>query len=392
METQFDCVIDRYKTASLKWDNVRSTFGVDDVLPMWVADMDFMAPAPVLEAIRQRIDHGILGYTERPDSYFAAVSEWMLKRFNWSVRKEWICFAPGVVPAISFIIQAFSSPGDKVVVQPPVYYPFMNTTQNNGRQVVYNPLKMENGRYTMDFDDLKRKLDPNVKLLLLCHPHNPGGAVWTREELTKLGQICLEHKVLVVSDEIHADLIFRGHTHIPFASISEDFAQNTLVCTAPSKTFNLAGLQTANVIVPNPKLGEVFAAQMKKVHLIRPNVFGTLATESAYKYGSAWLEELLDYLQGNMEFLVDYCETRIKQIKVMKPEGTYLVWLDCRGLGMNDEQLNQFLLTQAKVALDGGNWFGPGGEGFTRINIACPRATLEDGLKRIEQAINTYCG
>lgn len=353
--------------------------------------MDFMAPVPVLEAIKQRIDHGILGYTERPDSYFAAVCEWMLKRFNWSVRKEWIHFAPGVVPAISFIILAFSSPGAKVVVQPPVYYPFMQTIKNNGRQVVYNPLKLENGRYTMDFADLERKLDSDVKLLLLCHPHNPGGAVWTREELTKLGQICLEHKVLVVSDEIHADLIFRGHTHIPFASISENFARNTLVCTAPSKTFNLAGLQTANIIIPNQKLGEIFAAQMKKVHLIRPNVFGTLATESAYKHGSAWLEELLDYLQGNMEFLVDYCETRINQIKVMKPEGTYLVWLNCRSLGMNDGELNQFLLTQAKVALDGGNWFGPGGEGFVRINIACPKATLKAGLKRIEKAVNIYC-
>jgi len=388
MKSQFDQKINRYNTSSMKWDEVDKMFGVKDVLPMWVADMDFMAPPPVLEAIKQRIDHGILGYSTRSESYFEAVCGWMLQRFNWSIRKEWIHFAPGVVPAIDFIIQAFSAPGDKVVIQPPVYYPFKNAIINNDRQVVYNPLKFENDKYTMDFDDLRSKLDSGVKLLILCHPHNPVGRVWTQEELTELGKICIEHNVLIISDEIHADLMFKGHIHIPFASISEEFAQNTIVCTAPSKTFNLAGLQTANIIIPNPKIGEIYLAHMKKNHLMRPNVFGALATESAYRYGSNWLEELLDYLQDNLDFLMDYFATRIKRIKVIKPEGTYLIWLDCRDLGMNPEELNQFLLTQAKVALDGGVWFGPGGEGFARINIACPRAVLENGLRRIEKAVS----
>lgn len=393
MNYLFDWHIDRYNTASLKWDDAEALFGARDILPMWVADMDFMSPAPVLEAIRQRADHGILGYTSRPDSYFDAVIHWMDNRYGWPVRKEWIYYSPGVVPALNFIVQAFTEPNDKVVIQPPVYYPFTNAVINNGRKLLHNQLRDNNGHYEMDFDDLRRLLAPgDVKLLILCNPHNPVGRVWTRAELTELGDICLEHNVMVVSDEIHADIMFKGYAHTPFAAISEKFAMNSIVCTAPSKTFNLAGLQTSNIIIPNPALGEIFAAHLKKMHLLRPNVFGILATESAYNKGTEWLEQLLDYLQQNLDFLTEYFAKNIKKIKVIKPQGTYLIWLDCREMGLDAKGLEQFMLKQARVAMDDGYIFGPGGEGFTRINIACPRSILEEGIKRIHEAVHNRFG
>lgn len=392
MRYDFDKVINRFNTGSIKWDESENLFGEKDLLPMWVADMDFMAPAPVIEAMKERVEHGIFGYTSRPDSYYEAVIGWMQRRHQWSVQKEWICHCPGVVPALSYIVQAFTQPGEKVVIQPPVYYPFTNVVAGNGRQVVHNPLKYEDGRYTMDFEDLLRKLDPDVKLLILCNPHNPGGRVWTREELTRLGDICTRHNVRIVSDEIHCDLVLKGHTHTPLAAISEEFAQNTIMCTAPSKTFNLAGLQTSNIIIPNEDMREVFQATMDTLALRLTNTLGVVATESAYRYGDEWLDQLLDYLQQNLEFLTDYIERSINGIKVIKPEATYLVWLDCRELGMDTESLQQFILKEAKVAVNQGFTFGPGGEGFIRMNIACPRSVLEEGLRRIEKAVNSCKG
>jgi cysteine-S-conjugate beta-lyase len=390
MDNSFDHPINRYHTASIKWDGVEAFFGEKDVLPMWVADMDFMSPKPVLDAIRQRADHGILGYTKQPDSYFDAVIRWMESRHGWRIRKEWIYFSPGVVPSLNFIVQAFTNPEDKVMIQPPVYYPFKDAIINNGRTVIHNPLCFENDRYGMDFDDLRRKLDNEaVKLLILCNPHNPVGRVWTREELAELGNICADHKVIVVSDDIHADIVFEGHSYTPLAAISENLAANTIVCTAASKTFNIAGLQTSNLIIPNPALGDIYGAYMNKLHLLRPNLFGMLATESAYMHGDEWLAQVLDYLQKNLDFMTDYIGANIKGIKVLRPEGTYLVWLDCRALGLNPPQLDELMLKKAKVALDGGTMFAPGGEGFTRMNIACPRSTLEEGLRRIRDAVNT---
>jgi len=391
MRYDFDKQINRYNTASVKWDEAEKIYGEKDIIPMWVADMDFMLPTAVIEAIKERAEHGIFGYTARTANYCDAIIDWMKKRFNWEVRQEWIYHSPGIVSALSFLIQTYTEVGDKVIIQSPVYYPFTEVIVNNKRQVVNNPLEFQDGRYEMDFDDLLNKLDPSVKLLILCNPHNPVGRVWTKEELTKLGNICIENNVLVISDEIHADLLYPGHIHTPFAAISEKFAQNCVVCTAASKTFNLAGLQTSNLIIPNKELGDMYAATMKIHHLLRANIFGAVATESAYRYGEEWLEQLLEYLNQNLIFLTEYIGANIKKIKVLKPEGTYLVWIDCTDLGMEPKVLEQFMRKQAKVAIDDGYIFGQGGEGFIRINIACSHSTLEEGLRRIEKAINSYC-
>ncbi|MFJ9500700.1 MalY/PatB family protein [Brevibacillus centrosporus] len=389
MRYDFDKVINRLNTASVKWDEVDRIFGDKDLLPLWVADMDFQVPAPVTDALRARVEHGIFGYTERPESYYEAVIGWMERRHQWSVQKEWICHCPGVVPALSYLVQVFTQPGDKVIIQPPVYHPFTSVVADNGREVVHNPLKFEQGRYFMDFEDLRQKMDPSVKLLILCNPHNPGGRVWTKEELTELGNICLENNVMVISDEIHGDLILKGHKHIPFAAISEEFAQNSIICTAPSKTFNMAGMQTSNIIIPNQEYREAFQKMMSTLVLRMTNTFGVVATEAAYRHGDEWLDQLLVYLQGNLDFLTEYIETHIKGIKVIQPEGTYLVWLDCRELGMDTKGLQEFMGKQAKVAVNQGHVFGPGGEQFIRLNMACPRSLIEEGLERIAKAVSS---
>ncbi|SFJ75539.1 MalY/PatB family protein [Thermoflavimicrobium dichotomicum] len=387
LQYDFNQLIDRYHTASEKWDGVEEVFGESDLLPLWVADMDFRSPVPVIEAIKQRAEHGIFGYTLRPESYYEAIIQWTQKRHHWSIQREWICFSPGIVPALSFIVQHFSKPGDKVLIQPPVYAPFAQVVTRHGRELVTNPLQYTYGRYQMDFADLQQKLDHGVRLLILCSPHNPVGRVWTKEELTRLGEMCLERNVLVVSDEIHCDLVYKGYTHTPFGAISEDFAQNTIICTSPSKTFNLAGLHTSNIIIPNPRLRQIFKKAIEDHYLQFTNTFGVLATESAYRYGESWLDQCLEYVSKNLEFLIQYLEKHIPEIQVVKPEGTYLVWLDCRNLGMDAKTLHQLLLKQAKVALSEGSTFGQEGEGFVRINIACPRSILREGLQRIETAI-----
>ncbi|MDO9555531.1 MAG: MalY/PatB family protein [Atribacterota bacterium] len=392
MKYDFDEVIDRTKYHSVKWDELETTFGAipKDVLPMWVADMEFRSPQPVIEAIKKAAEHGIYGYTSRSDSYYQAIIDWMERRHSWKVKKDWLAFSPGVVPALSFIIRAFTQPGDKVVVQPPVYYPFFRVIENNGCHVVNNPLKLSNKKYFMDYDDLERKVDdPRVKLVILCSPHNPVGRVWQKEELIILGEICLEHNIIVVSDEIHADILFKGYKHLPFASISPAFAHNSITCTAPSKTFNLAGLQTSTIIIPNKKYYKIYNNALDGLALDENNVFGLVALEAAYRYGEEWLEQLLFYLNKNLKFLMKYFKERIPKIKVIRPEGTYLVWLDCRQLGLSAKDLNNFMIKKAGVALDDGYWFGIEGEGFMRINIACPRSFLEEGLKRIERAVSS---
>ncbi|HER24917.1 MAG TPA: pyridoxal phosphate-dependent aminotransferase [Candidatus Atribacteria bacterium] len=390
MKYDFDKVIDRTNYHSVKWDELDTIFGAKDILPMWVADMEFRSPKPVIEAIRKAAEHGIYGYTSRPDSYYQAIIGWMEKRHHWKVKKDWLAFSPGVVPALSFIIRAFTEPGDKVVIQPPVYYPFFRVIENNGCHVVNNPLKFGNKKYFMDYDDLERKVsDPRVKLLILCSPHNPVGRVWQKEELIILGEICIKHNIMVVSDEIHADILFKGHKHTPFAKISPAYAHNSITCTAPSKTFNLAGLQTSTIIIPNKKYYKIYQNILDSLTLNENNVFGLVALESAFRYGEEWLEQLLTYLKTNLEFLSRYFRENIPKIKVIKPEGTYLIWLDCRQLGLNVQDLNNLMINKAKVALDDGCWFGIGGEGFMRINIACPRSMLEEGLKRIERAVNS---
>jgi cystathionine beta-lyase len=392
MPYDFDQHVNRYNTASIKWDEAGRFFGEKDILPMWIADMDFMSPTPVIEAIKKRAEHGIFGYTSETESYRESVVDWLRRRFNWEVREEWIYHSPGIVSALSFLIQTFTQTGDKVLIQPPVYYPFTEVIVNNGRQVIHNRMALEDKRYSMDIDDLRTKASQGPKMIILSNPHNPVGRVWTEAELLELGTICQNNKVVVVSDEIHADLLYPGYTHVPFARISEEFAQNCIVCTAASKTFNLAGLQTSNLIIANPALGKMFRTTMKKHHLLRANIFGAVATESAYRHGEEWLEQLLGYLNGNRLFLTEYVETRIPKIKVIEPEGTYMVWVDCRGLGMDTMGLEHFMRKEAKVGIDNGHLFGPGGEGFIRLNIACPRATLEAGLRRIEKAVNARQG
>ena len=392
MKYNFDEVIDRAKYHSVKWDDLETTFGAvpKDVLPMWVADMEFRSPQPVIEAIKKAAEHGIYGYTSRPDSYYQAIIDWMERRHNWKVKKDWLAFSPGVVPALSFIIRAFTQPGDKVVVQPPVYYPFFRVIENSGCHVVNNPLKLSNKKYFIDWEDLERKVDdPRVKLLILCSPHNPVGRVWQKEELIILGEICLKHHIIVVSDEIHADILFEGYRHIPFASISPAFAHNSITCTAPSKTFNLAGLQTSTIIIPNKKYYKIYNNILDGFALDENNVFGLVALEAAYRDGEEWLEQLLSYLNENLKFLMKYFKERIPKIKVIKPEGTYLIWLDCRQLGLSAKDLNNFMINKVRIALDDGCWFGTEGEGFMRINIACPRSILEEGFKRIERAVNS---
>ncbi|MEK5393312.1 MalY/PatB family protein [Margalitia sp. FSL K6-0131] len=392
MKYNFDEEINRFNTSSVKWDEVDTIFNGENLLPMWVADMDFKVPEPVIEAIKQRAEHGIFGYTARNDSYYEAIINWMQRRHNWKVEKDWICHAPGVVPALGMIVRTFTKPGDKIIIQSPVYYPFTNVVEKNERVIVQNPLKYEDGKYVMDFEDLESKIDHDVKMIIISSPHNPVGRVWKKEELTQLGDICLKHNILVVSDEIHFDLILKGHSHTPFASISEEFAQNSIICTAPSKTFNLAGLQTSNIIIPNKNIREKFTNTLESLFIGMTSTFGLVATESAYRYGDEWLDQLLVYLQKNLEFLTDYINQNIPELKVIPTEGTYLVWIDCRELGLEAKELEHLMQKEARVALDEGYIFGKSGEGFTRMNIACPRSILEEGLKRIEKAVKSVRG
>ncbi|MDF2681358.1 MAG: cystathionine beta-lyase [Brevibacillus sp.] len=391
MKYDFDQVINRVNTACEKWDDLQNRFGVSDAIPMWVADMDFKSPPAVIEALRQRVEHGIYGYTYRPDSYSEAIVDWVERRHDWSIDRKWIAHSPGVLAALSVIIHSFSQHGDKVIIQTPVYHPFSRIIQSLGREVVNNPLKLENGRYTIDFADLEAKIDSGVKILVLCNPHNPVGRVWTQEELAMLGQICIKNNILVISDEIHCDLVYKGHKHIPFASISEEFADHSITCIAPSKTFNVAGLQTSCIIIPNEKLRDIFNQSINSLNIGSPNMFGIIAGEIAYQYGEEWLEQVIDYLQGNLDFLVRYFQENIPQIKVIQPESTYLVWLDCRELALATEKIDKFMLNKARVAMNEGYIFGEDGIGFMRMNIACPRSILERSLRQIEEAVNLLC-
>lgn len=389
MKYDFDKVIERQNTNSVKWDMAEELVGEKDVLPLWVADMDFQSPPPVIEALRKRVEHGIFGYTVVPDSCYEAIINWMKKRHGWEVEKEWIIFTSGIVAAFHWVVRAYTHPGDSIIVQPPVYYPFFKAVKNNGRLVVENQLKHEHGQYEIDFDDLEEKINSQTKVLILCNPHNPVGRVWTREELTRLAALCLKHYVVICSDEIHSDLLFQGYRHTPTAMISEEIARNTVTCIAANKTFNIAGLKTGVVIISDQRLREEFLNTKRSIGVGSCNLFGIIATEAAYAYGEEWLEQLLDYLQGNLEFLMHFIKEKIPQIKVVQPEGTYLAWLDCRGLRLDDAALKDFMLKKAKVWLNDGPGFGNGGSGFQRINLACPRSILEEALRRIEKAVNT---
>ena len=384
----FDRIVDRRNTDCLKYDFAVQRGRPKDVLPFWVADMDFSIAQEIEDALVKRCQHGIFGYSEATDGYFAALQNWYLKHFNWQVQRPWLIKTPGVVFALAMAVKAFTEPGDGVLVQQPVYYPFTEVIRDNDREVVNAPLALVNGHYEIDFADLEQKLaNPKVKLMFLCSPHNPVGRVWTKEELLKVGDLCLKYNVITVSDEIHSDFVWDDNAHAPFATLGEEYQQNCIVCTAPSKTFNLAGLQVSNIFIPNQKLRRAFRKQIDAAGYSQLNTLGLVACQAAYTYGEEWLTQVKAYIRSNITFVDDYLKQNLPQIKMMPIEGTYLVWLDCSALGMTADEREQWLWHEAKLWLDGGGIFGKEGEAFERINVACPRATLLQGLEQLKAAV-----
>jgi len=389
MPVDFDTVPNRRGTNCFKYDFAREMGMPEDVLPLWVADMDFPTAPAVLERLHALAEHGIFGYTGVKDAYFSAVHNWYAQRFSWETQRSWLVTTPGVVFAIAIAIRAFTQKGDAILIQQPVYYPFANKVTENDRQLVVNPLVLKNGRYEMDFADMERKIvDYHVKMLLLCSPHNPVGRVWTKEELLRVGEICQKHGVLVVSDEIHADFTYAGHTHRVFASVKSEFADFTITCTAPSKTFNLAGLQNSNIFIPNRQLRHAYKKELSACGCGGTNCMGMAACQAAYEAGADWLEQLKQYLAGNLAYIRQFLREKLPDIALIEPDGTYLVWLDLRKLGLTEQQQRQLIVQDAKLWLDTGTLFGQGGEGFERINIACPRATIEQAMQRLEHAVH----
>jgi len=365
----FDEVIPRKGTNCLKYDACENIFQTGDVLPLWVADTDFRTPDFILKAIKKRTEHEIFGYSFKPDSYYEAVIKWMKRRHNWEIKKKWISFSPGVIAGLTLAIESFSRPNDGIIVQPPVYFPFFNCILNTKRKMVENPLKLVNGRYTFDLDDLKSKINKNTKLILLCSPQNPGGMVWRQEELENLLAICLENDILILSDEIHSDLVFS-------------------IFMSPSKTFNVAGLSTSVVIIPDQLKLKRYNFNLNTKHLGMGNIFGTVALEAAYTDGDDWLEQQLEYLWDNYIFLKNFFRKNLPDVNIMKPEATYVIWLDFRKYGINDEELFKFITEKAKVGLSNGARFGTGGNGWMRLNIGCPRSILTEALNRLSKAFS----
>lgn len=386
----FDEVIDRKNTNSIKYDFAVRRGKPENLLPLWVADMDFRVSGKVLNALHERVEHGIFGYSEVQEEYFEAVRGWMQKKHNWNVENRWLVKTPGVVFALAMAVQAFTDPGDGVLIQQPVYYPFSEVIEDNDRIIVDNTLFLgEDGRYHIDFEDFERKAEKfHVKLFLLCNPHNPVGRVWSREELEKLGEICIRRDIIVVSDEIHQDFIFKGQ-HMVFANLSEELKNRTITCTAPSKTFNLAGLQVSNIFIANPQLRRRFRKQAGAAGYSQLNTLGLTACEAAYRYGEDWHDQLMEYLRANISYVREFLKEKIRKVKLIEPEGTYLIWLDFRELGLTEEEREALIVKKAGLWLDSGAMFGPAGEGFERINIACPRPVLERALQSLEQAIKT---
>lgn len=381
MTYDFDETVPRRRTNSYKWDSCAD----DQVLPLWVADMDFRTCPAITRALRERVDHGIFGYTRVPREYYEAVRDWFERRHGWSPKPEWMLYTSGVVPALSATIKALCREGDKVLVQTPVYNCFFSSIRNNGCLVEESPLLAEGDTYRMDFDDLERRAaDPRVRLMLLCNPHNPAGRVWTRDELARVGDICQRNGVAVVADEIHCELVYPPHRHTPFAAAGEKCLAVSVTCVSPSKAFNTAGLQIATIITPNDEWRERIDRAINVNEVCDVNPFGVIATLAAYTEGEEWLTQLIHYIYGNYKCLVAFCRERLPQFPVKRLEGTYLAWMDCRALGLPSEQLERRLLSEAKLWLNAGTMYGRAGEGFMRWNLACPRATLEEALRRFE--------
>ncbi|WP_196591479.1 MalY/PatB family protein [Pectinatus frisingensis] len=384
--TNFDEIIDRKNNFSAKYDELTEKFGRNDLIPLWIADMDFKTAAPISEALQKRAMQGIFGYTSRPQTYFKTVGSWLMQRHDWSADPKLMLHTPGVVTALSLLIRTLTCPGDKIIIQPPVYYPFFDVIAKNNRILVENPLKNIAGHYEMDYEQLEEKAKAGAKLLLLCSPHNPVGRVWKKDELIKLGNICLKYNIMVIADEIHCDITFNSHKHIPLASISEQFRQNTITCLSPSKTFNLAGLQASIVVFPNAGLKNTFAKVLDTLDLQRNNCFSLIAVEAAYQHGTKWLETALNYIENNFKFINEFCAKYIPAVKPNYPEGTYLVLLDCRKLGLDKKQLHNFMVNKAHLALDDGCWFSNSLSQYVRLNAACPRPILKKALYQLADA------
>lgn len=376
----------RKDTNAEKYALREKLFGSDDVLPMWVADMDIQTPSFVMDAIRERMKHPILGYEEIPDSFFDAQIQWVKERHGYELQREWMFYSPSVVASINLCIQAFTQVGDSVMVQAPVYFPFYSSVTNNDRHLIKNTLVEQDGYYTMDFEALEESIDEKTKLFLLCSPHNPVGRVWTHTELQKLGEICLKHKLIILADEIHSDLIFKTHKHTPMASISKELEACTITCYGPGKTFNMAGLAVSTISIANDELRKKFEKVYKAVHFAEGTIFGHVGFETAYIKGEAWVDELLEHLQGNIDYFDICLKEYMPSIKMHRPEGTYLAWLDCRGLGLPYQGLKDFFFKEAKLGLSSGVSFGKEGEGFMRINLATPRSTVEEAVSRLHRA------
>jgi len=388
MPFDFDEIIDRQNTNSLKYDFAAERGMPEDLLPLWVADMDFRTPPAVVDALVAAAQHGIFGYSDTKEDYFQAVQHWLSSRLGWQVEQEWLIKSPGVVFAIANSVRALTRPGDAVIIQQPVYYPFGSVVKDNGRQLVVSELHYENGQYTIDFADFEAKIVENqVKLFILCNPHNPVGRVWTRAELEQLGEICLRHQVRVIADEIHADFIYPGYRHEVFANLRPELAAITVTCTAPSKTFNLAGLQVSNLLAANREIKHAIVHEIHRSGYSQLNTLGLVACQAAYEHGAEWLDELIAYLQGNLSFIRDFLQEHLPEIRLVEPQGTYLAWLDCSGLGLSEAERQDLIVNRAKLWLDNGSMFGAGGANFERINYACPRSTLIQALERLERAV-----
>lgn len=382
----FDQVINRKNTNSVKYDGDKMQD--PQMIPMWVADMDFETLPKVKEALVKRAEHGIFGYANPTDSYLESVVQWMHTRHDFDIEKEWIVPTPGIVTALKLAVRALTKENDHIMIMKPVYYPFDASINTNKRQIVECPLILEDGEYHCDFELFEKTIVENdVKMFILCNPHNPIGKVWSKDDLKQIGNICKKHHVYVVSDEIHMDFVYQGHTHTPFYNVDESFKEFTLICTAPSKTFNLAALQTSNIIIADEKMREAFIKEKDASGVNNPNIFGLDACEAAYTFGAKWVDELIEYLSGNIDYMIQFFEERLPEIKVIKPEGLYLVWVDMRALNMNHEELEDFMLNQAHLWLDEGYIFGTGGAGFERFNVACPHSILKQALVQLEKAI-----
>lgn len=380
----FDTIIDRKNTKSLKYDSTVKRGKPADVLPLWVADMDFRVSSYVIEALDDMTKHGIFGYSESDDKYFDAVSGWMKRHYNWDVHEEWLIKTPGIVFALAMAVKAYSREGEGVLIQQPVYYPFSEVILDNKRKLVVSELKQaDDGKYYIDYEDFEKKIvEENVKLFILCNPHNPVGRVWTKDELAKIGDICIKHNVTVVSDEIHADFVFE-RKHTVFTTVKEEYKDIAIVCTSPSKTFNIAGFQVSNIFIANDELRKKFSEQVNGTGYSQLNLTGLVACEAAYRYGEEWYEAVLKYIKSNAEYVDNFLKEKLSKVRMTELEGTYLVWLDFREYGLSDLELNKSIIHKAGLWLDRGSLFGKSGEGYQRINIACPRSILNEALEKL---------